>query len=200
VIAARLPDRSSLAGPISLVAGAAVGAVTLPNLVEVSTRPVTTAALALFALHGALTGATAMAAGRLVRDRLIRARAWNAPAAALVAVAAGSLWFLPLVGRSVDGHLFYADPARWLAAARAARDPDLLTLAAYFHCWPLACLAVWIGCCLSGQAAGWWRLAGDRFQCLGMWLLAAWSLPAFCLVWQIWWQFLREDLLFPTRL
>jgi hypothetical protein len=195
VNASSAADRFTLVHAATLVAAAAAGAAILPCLVAADARPMTILAGALFALHGALTGATATAAAWLIYYRLRQRRTWNAVAAALVAIAAGSLWFFPLVPKSVDGHLFYADPSHWLLAARAARDPALLSLATYFHCWPLACLAIWTGCCLSGQATGWWRLAGWWPEWLGMWLLAAWSLPAGYVAWQVWWQFLYINFL-----
>jgi hypothetical protein len=193
-------DRFTFLHAATLLAAAGVGAVGLPQLVIVDARPVITLALILFACHGALTGATTMAAAWLIYYRLRQRRTWNAAGAALVAIAAASLWFFPLVPRSVDGHLFYADPSHWLLAAGAARDPTLLSLAAYFQCWPVACLAIWTGCCLSGQAAGWWRLRGWWPEWLGMWLLTAWSLPAGYVAWQVWWQFLRYNYLNPVPL
>jgi hypothetical protein len=192
---AAVADRPPLAPAATLLTAALFGAVTLPLLVVVEMRPLTLAAGVLFACHGALTGVTAMAAAWLIYYRLLERRTWNPAAAALVAIAAGALWFLPLVPRSVDGHLFYVDPTSWLRAAAAARDPALLSLAAYFHCWPIACLAIWIGCCASGQARGWWRLRGWWPEWLAMWLLAIWSLPAVYVAWQIWWQYLRPDYL-----
>jgi hypothetical protein len=178
-----------------LVFASVAGGLLVPLLVVADARPLTLAASALFACHGALTGASAMAAAWLIYYRVRARRTWSTPTAALVAIAAGALWFLPLVPRSVDGHLFYVDPSGWLQAAGAARDPALLSLAAYFHCWPIACLAIWIGCCASGQAPGWWRCCGWWPEWLAMWLLAVWSLPAVYLAWQIWWQFLRMNYL-----
>ena len=188
-------DRIALAPAVTLAAAGLAGGVAMPLLVAVETRPLVATAAVLFACHGALAGVTVMAAAWLVYYRLCQRRTWNAPCTALVALAAGGLWFFPLVPRSVDGLLFYADPSHWLLAAQAARDPALLVLAAYFQCWPLACLAVWLGCWLSGQAAGWWRLRGWWPQWLAMWLLAIWSLPSVCIAWQMGWNYLRPHYL-----
>jgi hypothetical protein len=173
-------DRLSLGQLMILVAGAALGLGLLPlgaatHLPVVGPNGISWQGL-LIGSYGTLSGVTMAAFVLMVAGRLRARRTWG-PAAVSLFVAGLTAWlFLPMVATTwvqVSGKF---EPFALLLRINLAHPMGSYALEAFYHFWPVACLAMFVGCALSGQVSGWWKLRGWWAEWLGMWVLAAWAL------------------------
>ncbi len=118
----------------------------------------------------------------LAVNRLRERRTWG-PAAVSLFVAGVTAWlFLPMVAASWVQQSGVFEPFAFLLRTALAHAPGMYALEAFYHFWPVACLALFVGCSLSGQSPRWWAFRGWWPEWLGMWVLVAWALPSFPIV------------------
>ena len=173
-------DRLSLNALMALVAGAALGLGLLPLGSRTGAfgpdGPSWQAAVIVF--YGTLSGVTMAALILLVASRIRSRRVWR-PAAVSLFVAGLTAWlFLPMVATMWVQQSNAFEPFRLFLRIYLAHQPGQYAFEAFYHFWPVACAALFLGCLVSGQAPRWWTLRGWWAEWLGMWVLAAWSLPS----------------------
>jgi hypothetical protein len=178
----RTRDRLTLGELMTLIAGAAVGLGLLP-LASLSHLPVygpsgVSWQALVIALYGTVSGVTMAAFVLLTVARLRVRRTWG-PAAVCLFTAGVTAWlFLPMVAVSWIQASGAFEPFSLYLRINLAHNPGAYAFEAFYYFWPVACLGLFIGCCLSGQAPRWWTLHGWWPEWLGMWVLAVWSVPA----------------------
>ncbi len=178
----RTKDRLSLGQLMILIAGGAVGLSLLP-LGAASHMPVFGPAGIsqqglVIACYGTVSGITMAAFVLLLVNRIHVRRAWG-PAAVCLFTAGLTAWlFLPMVAASWIRASGAFEPFSYLLRILVAHDPGAYAFEAFYHFWPVACLWLLVGCCLSGQTSRWWALQGWWAECLGMWVLAVWAIPS----------------------
>jgi hypothetical protein len=175
-------DRLSLGQLMILIAGAAVGLGLLP-LGSLSHLPVygrtgISWQGLVIALYGTVSGATMAAFVLLIVNHLIARRKWGPGAVSLFTSGITAWTFLPMVAVSWIRASGSFEPLSLFLRINLAHDPGSYALEAFYYFWPVACLALFVGCCLSGQAPRWWALRGWWPEWLGMWVLAFWAIPA----------------------
>jgi hypothetical protein len=132
----------------------------------------------VFACYLSLAGVAMAAAVMLAIERFRWRRPWSPPAVALF-VAGLVAWCQMPFCTSTFLVLSSSEPAhKWFDKVYLAYEPGTLSLVGFSEIWPLVSIALLVACAASGQAPRWWQLRGAWSQWLGMWMLAAWSLPA----------------------
>jgi hypothetical protein len=175
-------DRLSLGQLMILIAGAALGLGLLPlgpaaHLPVFGPNGVSLQGVVI-AVYGTVSGVTMAAVILLVASWWRSRRPWG-PAAVSLFVAGVTAWlFLPMVAAGWIRNSGAFEPFSYLLRILLAHSPEAYAFEAYYHFWPVACLALFLGCSLSGQTKRWWALAGWWAEWLGMWVLAVWSIPS----------------------
>jgi hypothetical protein len=175
-------DRLSLGQLMILIAGAAIGLGLLPlgaasHLPVFGPNGVSWQGLVI-ALYGTISGVTMTAFVLLVANRLRIRRAWGPAAVCLFASGITAWLFLPMVAVSWIHASGAFEPFSLFLRINLAHNPGTYALEAFYFRWPVACLALFVGCSLSRQAPKWWAFQGWWAEWLGMWVLAAWSVPS----------------------
>ena len=175
-------DRLSLGQFMILIAGAALGLGLLPLGSAVHFPVFGRYGISLqglvIALYGTVSGITMAALILLVASRLQSRRPWG-PAAVSLFVAGVTAWlFLPMVAAGWIRNSGAFEPFSLFLRIHLAHSPESYAFEAFYYFWSVACLALFLGCSLSGQTQKWWALRGWWAEWLGMWVLAVWSIPA----------------------
>jgi hypothetical protein len=178
----RVNDRLSLGKSMILIAGAAFGLGLLP-LGAATHQPVFGPSGIswqgmIITFYGALSGITMAAFCLLVADRMRCRRPWGPAAVSLFAAGFTAWLFLPMVAAAwvVASGVF--EPFSFFRHIFVAHNMGAYAYEAFYHFWPVACLALFVGCNLSGQARRWWAFEGWWAEWLGMWVLVNWTVPA----------------------
>ena len=170
----------TIAELLVLVSGTAVGMVIyqlahhrLPRPLAFGWREV------VFACYLALSGVAMVAAVLMLVDRIVRRRSWSPPAMALFVV--GLLAWCVMPFASISFIVLEACSSVRIPYQQSymAYEPGGLWLAGFCDIWPVISLVLLGTCAVSGQASHWWHCRCAWPEWLGMWMLAAWSLPAF---------------------
>ncbi len=175
-------DRLSLGQLMILIAGGAVGLSLLP-LGAASHMPVFGPAGIspqglVIAGYGTVSGITMAAFVLLLVNRIRVRREWG-PAAVCLFTAGLTAWvFLPMVAVSWIQASGAFEPFSLFLRIKLAHNPGAYVYEAFYYFWPVACLGLFAGCCLSGQTSRWWALQGWWAEWLGMWVLAVWAIPS----------------------
>jgi hypothetical protein len=131
----------------------------------------------VFACYLALSGVAMVAAVLMLVDRIVRRRSWSPPAMALFVVGLLAWCVMPFASIS----FIVLDACRSVYTpyqhAYLAYEPGGLWLAGFRDVWPVISLVLLGTCAASGRASHWWHCRGAWPEWLGMWMLAAWSLP-----------------------
>ncbi len=167
---------------MTLIAGAAIGLGLLPlgkasHLPAFGPNGISWQGLVI-ALYGTISGFTMAAVILLVADRLRVHRPWGPSAVCLFAAGITAWLFLPMVAASWVQASGEFKPFSLFLRIHLAHNPGSYALEAFYYFWPIACLAMLLGCSLSGQTPKWWACHGWWAEWLGMWVLAAWAIPA----------------------
>ena len=155
-----------------LIAGAALGLGLLPlgsatHLPVFGPNGVSLQGLVI-AVHGTASGVTMAAVILLVASWWRSRRPWG-PAAVSLFVAGFTAWlFLPMVAAGWIRNSGAFQPFSYSLRILLVHSPEAYAFEAFYHFWPVACLALLLGCSLSGQTKRWWaldrlvgRVAGD---------------------------------------
>lgn len=186
-------EQLTLWDALVLISGASVGLWLLVLAGKGGTIPrgVASPAGLVFGFYATISGITMAALPLMVWDRLFRRHVWRAGALSLFLAGSTAWLFLPMI---VSGMLMQSrafDPYTLMLRLHVAHAPGAYAYEAFYHFWPIASAAMLVGCLLSQQAGRWWALATWWPNWLGMWMLAAWSLPAPLIVMQFVQQYWR---------
>jgi hypothetical protein len=96
------------------------------------------------------SGITMDALGLLIADRIRLRRAWG-PAAVCLFTAGFTAWlFLPMVAAAWVVGSWVLEPFSFFRHIFFAHNMGAYDYEAFYHFWPIACLALFVGCNLSG--------------------------------------------------
>ncbi len=179
-------DRLSLGQMMILVAGAGLGLGLLPlghasHLPFLGPNGISLQGFAI-ASYGIVSGVTMSALVLLIIDRWRNCRSWGPAAVSLFASGLTAWLFVPMVAVAWIHASGAFEPFSLFLRINLAHNPGTYAYEAFYHFWPVACLALFVGCILSGQSTRWWRMNGWWGEWLGMWVLGVWAIPALPIV------------------
>ena len=178
-VPSRRSEQLSLGQLMLLVSGAAVGmAVFQASRVGLLLPFELGYSELVFGCYLSLAGVAMVAAVMMVVEKLRWGRPWSPPATALFVVGLLAWCLAPLASCSFVILAPFAPPGRWFDEAYLNYQPGTLALVGFSEVWPVVSVSLLAACGASGQAPQWWQLRGAWPEWLGMWMLAAWSLPA----------------------
>jgi hypothetical protein len=138
----------------------------------------------VFALYLALAGVAMAASVLMLVERYYAPRPWTPPAASLFSIGLVAWTVTPFLTNTFVVFDSCSQPDLWFRHFFLAYEPGAMALAGFSRVWPLLSLSLLAACAASGQVPRWWQMRGAWPDWLGMWMLAAWSLPAVSLVYR----------------